>query len=217
MRDTIMLVYQSHGIGVNGRSTGDRELIEGIQFEVDLSAHYDSVMLHTDASIDLHDSHLSFSSSFYFVLETTLMDKCIVFAEGGHFEQLIYTHRPPSMQGKQLLALGVRFSIDKLLRIAVKSVVFCNDTASPCDAIVMFHSKDTCIDHRLSLPLVTLLNSLRDNGIRSIHTLSFNSFKYARVGASAALKDASFLCERLGIPYLIKLHVGATDAASDVN
>jgi hypothetical protein len=215
IRDTVNLLYRSRTSSVGSHFPGDREIVEGVQLEVDLSAHYSSVSLHTDTPPDINGDYRTFSSSFYFILETTLMEKNIVFAEGSHFEQLIYAHRPPSMPGKPLLALGIRFSIDKLLRIAAKSVVFMQETPSSCDAIVVFHSKDTSIDLRSSLLLVTVLNSLRDHGLRSAHTLSLNAFKYEKVGASA-LKDVSHLCERLGIPYLVKVYIGASDAASDV-
>lgn len=156
------------------------------------------------------------------------------FATGGHFKTLYYHYSLPAKAQQPILALGLRISIDSILRCllrlklpslvvlkALTSKPFSHSSSSslaPVEvvAITVPHSLQSASLSSsspftpLPLALSGLLHQLRTAGLRATHGFhqliaDSSSAPGAGSGGSANVSHFSSLSEKLRIPFLVKL------------
>lgn len=209
IRDTMKLLYGR--LNSDGVFVFDRHLFEGVNCEIllDLGLTRCSIDVHSSIRSDKIDDYQCFTDGLYFTIELCIGENHLVCCEGGHFEPLIYAHRPPSTPGKQLTAIGVRFSIDKLLRSILKSSFFMKEIHSPLDCLVIFQNNILLTDSHATLVLKIILDALHVDGIRAASGYTLNQFIQRKGFLSFDSNDFSAVCERLCIPYLVKVNITA--------
>lgn len=162
-------------------------------------------------SSNIQQKWTPFSAGFYYCVYYGDGELFVPFAEVGHFEHLVYKNRPPSKVGKPIVAVGMRLSIDKLLRAiqrSSESPSLHNNVGAVDVAIVLETATKPISESKPPLPvhLSMLLHTLRASGYRVSH--NFRQLLRDKDSTSNEAVDPTTLCEKLFIPYLVKLSPG---------
>jgi hypothetical protein len=126
------------------------------------------------------------------------------FIEGGHFEQTVHKARLPSGPGKQVHAVGVRVSIDKLVRLLHSTFRELPPACAPFDVMVLASTQQ----HTLVLTLASALRSCGYRVCTNINELVFGRLR----GYSKDAEEVARVCVMCRVPFLVRVCDRPSDA-----